>query len=394
MSFEGEFQLKKVLTLGITVLAGLTLTACGNSNNNSNKKRSSTASSLANKRLGSSRLESKKKADSESSSNTKAAANNSAQVLTKLVSYTDKESAGPTQNYYWNNGKSKLTNFNSMKAGKYTFSDDNQGRSSVAKAMLTYSEYQASKGSRQGTPLDPPAWPSNNPKVAIHYGLTDRIYHGFLYNRSHSIADSLLGSGSYTSEYNFTTGTWPQNVGANQEGGMRYAEELVENYWKTHTNSKNTVSYETTPLYKGNERIPRGSVVDIKSSDNQLNKEVVVINSVEGIKINYDNGSNNAKAYQDSSRSQSSKTYVVAAPKKHSEASTTNSSSSVSTKQDSTYTTNGSWKVAATGMVFGSNSNKYYSQVTNPSNYQYMSQSSAQASCAQPANRGNQYARP
>lgn len=66
MSFEEEFQLKKVLTLGITVLAGLTLTACGNSNNNSNKKRSSTASSLANKRLGSSRLESKKKASSES----------------------------------------------------------------------------------------------------------------------------------------------------------------------------------------------------------------------------------------------------------------------------------------------------------------------------------------
>lgn len=66
MSFEEEFQLKKVLTLGITVLAGLALTACGNSNNNSNKKRSSTASSLANKRLGSSRLESKKKASSES----------------------------------------------------------------------------------------------------------------------------------------------------------------------------------------------------------------------------------------------------------------------------------------------------------------------------------------
>lgn len=387
--------MKKGITIGAVLFTSLALASCGNSTNKSSELSSNSSSLVAAKRKKATSLsESKVKASSESSSTAKTATNNSTQVLTKLVSYTDKESAGPTQNYYWDNGKAKLTNFDSMKAGKYAFSADNQGRSSVAKAMLTYAEYQASKGSRQGTPLDPPSWPSTNPKVAIHYGLTDRVYHGFLYNRSHSIADSLLGSGSYTSEYNFTTGTRPQNVGANQEGGMRYAEELVENYWNTHSNSKNTVSYETTPLYKGNERIPRGSLVDIKSSDNQLNKEVVVINSVEGIKINYNNGSNDAKAYQSSSRSESSKKYVSEAPKKHSETSTTNSSSSVSTKQNSAYTTNGSWTVAASGMVFVSNSNKYYSQVTNPGNYQYISQSSAQADGAQQASRGNQYARP
>lgn len=107
-----------------------------------------------------------------------------------------------------------------MKAGDYHFASDSQGQASTAKAVLTYSEYKSSKGSRQGDPLDPPSWPSSNPKVAISYILAGRTYHGYLYNRGHSIGDSLLGAKSYTSEYNFTTGTRSQNVGADQNGGM------------------------------------------------------------------------------------------------------------------------------------------------------------------------------
>lgn len=211
------------------------------------------------------------------------------EILTRLVSYTNQRSAGPTSNYYWENGKSRLSGFDGMNAGNYKFSADSLGRSSTARAILTYSEYQASRGSRQGAPLDPPAWP-HNPKVSIHYGLNNRTYHGYLYNRSHSIADSLLGKGSYDSKYNFTTGTRPQNVGADQDGGMRYAEELAENYWVNHPSQTATIYYETTPLYNKNETVPRGSIVDIKSSDNIIDKEIVVINSVEGITIDYNNG--------------------------------------------------------------------------------------------------------
>lgn len=315
-----------------------------------------------------------------------------ASILAKLVSYTNSESAGPTSNYYWTTGKAHLTGFSNYHAGDYHFSSDSQGRTGTARALLTYSEFRSSQGSRQGDPLEPPAWPAENPKVAINYSLTGRTYHGYLYNRSHSISDSLLGSKSYTSEYNFTTGTRPQNVGANQSGGMRYAEETAEDYWDAHPNTTNTIAYETTPLYQGSEQIPRGSIVDIKSSDGAVNTEIVVINDVEGIKISYNTGSSNAKPITSATTSSPSHHSTTSS---YSQSATTHSThSATTTQQTSGATTQGQWHVAAAGMVYVSDSNKYYSRVTNPGNYQYESQSQASASGATQASRGNQYARP
>ncbi|QHM59434.1 hypothetical protein C7M46_00077 [Pediococcus pentosaceus] len=315
-------------------------------------------------------------------------------ILKKLVTYDQKESAGPTGDYYWDNGKAELVGFKHMKAGNYHFSSDKIGRSATAKAILTYTEYKNSKGSRQSEPLDPPAWPITNDKVAIEYKLTSRTYHGYLYNRSHSIGDSLLGKDSYDSEYNFTTGTRPQNVGATQNGGMRHAEETVEKYWESHSNTKNTISYETTPLYKGNEKIPRGSVVDIKSSDGSLNKEIVVINSVEGTKIKYLTGTviSTLKSTKSSQSSESS-------TKENSEVqSSIKSSEAPSTSSEDTPTAPtsdaGGWTTAPAGKVFVSNSEKYYTRVKNPGNYELTTQSDAQAEGATQAIRGNQYAQP
>ncbi|MCT1174361.1 DNA/RNA non-specific endonuclease [Lactococcus lactis] len=310
-------------------------------------------------------------------------------ILNKLNEYTNAKSAGPTGNYYWENGSARLSGFDAIKAGKYNFNADDKGRSGVARAVLTYSQYEDSKGSRQGQPLDPPAWPSSNPKIAITFSLTERTYHGYLYNRSHSIADSLLGEGSYTSKYNFTTGTRSQNVGANQNGGMRYAEELAEDFWKANPNTSATINYQTTPVYNANETIPRGSIVDIKSSDNTLNTEVVVINSAEGLEIDYASGtpiSSTTQPVQSEAPKVSSSQAVEQAP-------VVTEPSSQTVANDNSYTTEGGWSIAAPGMVFVSESNKYYSSVTNPSNYQYMSQAEA-SNIAQPAQRGNQYARP
>ncbi len=301
-------------------------------------------------------------------------------ILKKLIAYTNKESAGPTDNYYWVNGKANVSGFKGFKANDYHFSADSEGRSATAKAVLTYSEYRSSEGSRQGDPLAPPGWPAYNPRVAIYYHLTDRTYHGYLYNRSHSIADSLLGTKSYTSQYNFTTGTRPQNVGADQDGGMRYAEEQAEDYWKDHPDTHATILYKTTPLYKGSEELPRGSVVDIKSSDDTLNLEVVVINSVEGIKINYQNGDSNAKPI---SITHSSSTHYSRRTH-HSVASTATHSA----------TTNGSWTIAPSGYVYVSASHKFYSEVKNPGNYHYMTESQAISQGDTRAIRGNQYAKP
>ncbi|ERK42903.1 hypothetical protein HMPREF0495_01731, partial [Levilactobacillus brevis ATCC 14869 = DSM 20054] len=63
------------------------------------------------------------------------------QVLKKLVSYTNHESAGPTQDYYWQLGKSHTTGFKHLKSGDYHFASDSQGRAGTARAVLTYGEY-------------------------------------------------------------------------------------------------------------------------------------------------------------------------------------------------------------------------------------------------------------
>ncbi|WP_408640964.1 DNA/RNA non-specific endonuclease [Secundilactobacillus angelensis] len=301
-------------------------------------------------------------------------------VLKKLVSYTDKQSAGPTGDYYWHVGKACLTGFSHLKAGDYHFASDSQQRPAMARAKLTYQEYAASKGGRQGDPLEPYAWPSNNPIVAISYTATGRTYHGYLWNRSHSIGDSLLGAKSYTSSNNFTTGTRPQNVGADQDGGMRYGEETVEDYWASHPGTRHTVEYQTTPIYKGNESIPRGSLVDIKSSDGAINTEIAVINDAEGIKIDYSTGDNNAKPYHRAATTSYPK-HTTTQPEKTAPASTKG-------------TTSGKWHVAKSGYVYVSDSHKFYTRVVNPGNYTYESRSKAESSGATEALRGNQYAQP
>ena len=64
-------------------------------------------------------------------------------------------------------------------------------------------------------------------------------------------------------------------------------------------------------------------------------------------------------------------------------------------QQNNSYTVDGQWSIAANGMVFArSDSGKYYSRVTNPNNYQYMTQIDADNAGYSRATRGNQYARP
>lgn len=218
-------------------------------------------------------------------------------TVQQLMKYTNDSSAGPNRNYYWKNGNAQLANDSDVNVGQLKFSEDSAGRAGIARGKLTYRMFAESKGSRQGTPLDPPngGWPSYNPKVALSFGLTNRIYHGYMYNRSHSIADSLGGTASYASADNFTAGTRSQNVGADQHGGMRAAEEIAENYWRSHPNSSTVIEYQTTPIYHGDEKIPRGSIVNEKSSDGQINEQIVVINSAEGYTINYNTGAINRK---------------------------------------------------------------------------------------------------
>lgn len=266
------FKLKSTLLLAIAALSGLTLAGCIDETATNAPKPQENASERS--------IEDK----ATEKSPKKTPETRKVIIAKDLVTYTTEKSPGPTKNYYFENGHA--AEIKNMEPGTFIFQADSKGRSGVAVAKLTYNQFEESKGSRQGTPLDPPYWPQNT-RVAIHYSFNDRTYHGYMWNRSHSIADSLLGAASYDSVYNFTAGTRPQNVGADQKGGMRYAESMVENYWRAHPNTNQTVSYQTTPIYHEDERIPRGSIVDIKSSDGQLNREIVVINSAEGLDIDY-----------------------------------------------------------------------------------------------------------
>lgn len=211
-------------------------------------------------------------------------------VLSRLLDYTNNSEAGENGNYYWVSGDARIDVSLMPEVGSVSFNANGQGRSGVARGSLTYKMFDESRGSRQGDPLDPPAWPNSNPKVGIPYGLTGKVYHGYFWNRSHSISDGLAGEQSYTSLYNFTSGSRPQNVGANQNGGMRAVEVYAEDYWKNNPNSSETIWYQVTPVYNDSERIPRGSIVDVLSSDGALNQEFVIINSAENFLIDYVTG--------------------------------------------------------------------------------------------------------
>ena len=213
-------------------------------------------------------------------------------VLSDLIDLTGSSNPGPTENYSYDNGPAVIDQERMPAAGSVLFSLDSQGRAWVAKCSLTYQMYAEAKGARQGNPLDPPTgWPSTNVEVTIGpYALTGKTYHGWFWNRSHQCGDSLAGKDSYSSAANFLAGTRTQNVGANQHGGMRVPEEIVENYWKNHTDSDATIWYQSTPMYNNDEIVPRGNVVDILSSDGSINVELVVINDAEGWTIDYSTG--------------------------------------------------------------------------------------------------------
>ena len=315
------------------------------------------------------------------------------ELLTKLLEYTNTNSPGPTKNYYWENGPANLTGFEHLKAGEHQFDSDTLGRSATARAILTYAQYQASKGARQGQPLDPPNWPDHNPKIGITFSLTGKTYHGYQYNRSHSIADSLLGKDSYTSKYNFTTGTRSQNVGANQNGGMRFAEETAEKYWHNHPDTQATISYQTTPIYNANETIPRGSKVDMKSSDGVLDVEIIVINSAEGLTIDYGTNTPTTSPVPSTTPVPATSDAPVSAEPAPEQITPPVQTAPQPAPPVTDYTTSGNWSIAAPGMVFISEKNKYYRQVTNPSNYSYKTQDEAIASGATQGH-GNGSARP
>ena len=163
---------------------------------------------------------------------------------------------------------------------------DSLGRTGRVVALVT------PEMSREGTDreredireIHPAGW-GHNREVDI-VNPDGSTYHGAIFNRSHLLAKSLGGDDA---DYNLVTGTRTQNVGDNtgQNGGMAYTEGLARD-WLRHNDG--TVYYSATPVYEGDELLPRSVIVDVRSSDGELDLEVEVYHAGAGYDVDYATG--------------------------------------------------------------------------------------------------------
>ncbi|EHI70188.1 DNA/RNA non-specific endonuclease [Streptococcus ictaluri] len=201
-----------------------------------------------------------------------------------------------------------------VKVSEIHYSDlDGYGRSGTAYGIITKDMIDMSAGYREKWEKDynPSGWYSyqfketglaateadykhsprkvkrlpNNQMVSIALS-NGKIRNGYLFDRSHLIADSI-GGRPYRN--NLVTGTRTQNVGNNdRKGGMQYIENKVMDHIKK--NPTVHVYYKAVPVYVGTELIPRHVLVSALSSDGVIDETVRVFNTANGFNINYQAG--------------------------------------------------------------------------------------------------------
>lgn len=163
---------------------------------------------------------------------------------------------------------------------------DALGRTQRVEATVTYGMYETARGHEAHFDKDenPSGW-GHNAEATIE-APNGRSYHGYFWNRSHLLADSLGGAAARD---NVITGTRMQNVGANDgEGGMAFEESRVRDWLASHPDG--TVYYAATPAYVGDELVPRSVFVDVHTSDGSIDEQVEVYNAADGYDIDYMTG--------------------------------------------------------------------------------------------------------
>ena len=164
---------------------------------------------------------------------------------------------------------------------------DDLGRTGRVAACVTHE--MAREGSEREREdmswIHPSGW-GHNEEVDIVMPDGD-TYHGAIFNRSHLLAKSLGGE---EVPENMVTGTRTQNVGDNhgQDGGMAYPEGIARDWLWDHRDG--TVYYSATPVYEGDELVPRSVIVDVRTSDGSIDREIEVFNAVGGFEIDYETG--------------------------------------------------------------------------------------------------------
>lgn len=171
---------------------------------------------------------------------------------------------------------------------------DDLDRAVCAYGELTYELRAGERGAdRESITKDPAGW-GHNEEIKIHsISDEDTSYSGYMYNRSHLVADSL---GGHPDMDNMVTGTRMQNVGFNgsggiQPGGMAYTESIARDYLDSDAAKECSLYYAATPNYSGDELLPRTVTVDIQSCDKSIDERVEVANTANGFEIDYTDGS-------------------------------------------------------------------------------------------------------
>ncbi|MGM5486238.1 MAG: DNA/RNA non-specific endonuclease [Pseudolactococcus raffinolactis] len=156
---------------------------------------------------------------------------------------------------------------------------DRLGRANQANARLSYQRYMQVKTMvRPRIPNNPAGWAyngrSNNQQIFFDNGQVT------LYNRSHLVA--WMFSGDAGSKENLVTGTRAMNSPGMQDFETQISDVLF--YKKLH------VRYQVTPVYQGDELLPRGVQMMAKSIEDDgkaYDLNVYVFNVQPGYQIDY-----------------------------------------------------------------------------------------------------------
>ena len=179
--------------------------------------------------------------------------------------------------YYAENGPAVIDESKFPEKGNINYTGkDSLGRTLAVYGTITYKMVEKSANEKRPDfkPDDNPSGWSKNKKVTVET------------STGHLVADRL--GGEATSD-NAITGTRMQNVGnRSNTGGMVYIEEIATNYLKEHKDK--FLYYLAEPVYNKDELIPRYVIVNAKSEDGTLDKQVITFNYQKGYTINYYNG--------------------------------------------------------------------------------------------------------
>ncbi len=132
----------------------------------------------------------------------------------------------------------------------------------------------------------------------VKYDIVDGKY---LYNRCHLIGYQLTGENA--NKRNLITGTRSMNV-----DGMLPFENMVADYVKE---TGNHVMYRVTPLYKGDDLLAKGVIMEALSVEDNgkgISFNVFVFNAQKGIEINYTDGT--SRLLEEESQAEEKKDYT------------------------------------------------------------------------------------